>query len=203
MLSNLDNIIFPDRCEVIEVSPQRYIYPIFKNGSTTLREIPHRVLTDSELLKIDTVDVFVRDPYERFLSGVQTFLRFNPQFDKETALQFINRYLFLDRHYSPQFHWLVNLQRHTKVNMRLLPLEQLSEITDVVAHKHDRDTTLEKYFANNSELGFYLKIDKVLTEVLIGKTVSMNTIMRHLEIYHLPVYNEIVVRSKAICTALE
>ena len=37
MLSHLDRIIFPDRCEVIEVIPsQRYVYPIFKNGRSSL-----------------------------------------------------------------------------------------------------------------------------------------------------------------------
>ena len=30
MLSQLDNIIFPDRCEVLEVAPQRFVYPIIK-----------------------------------------------------------------------------------------------------------------------------------------------------------------------------
>ena len=104
MLSQLDNIIFPDRCDVLEIDSQRYVYPIFKNGSSTLNKVPHRILGIDELKQIDTVDVFVRDPYERFLSGVQTFLRYNTQLHRETALYFISEYLFLNRHFCPQFH---------------------------------------------------------------------------------------------------
>jgi hypothetical protein len=37
MLSQLDHIIYPDRCEVYEIVPsQRYFYPIFKNGSSSI-----------------------------------------------------------------------------------------------------------------------------------------------------------------------
>ena len=39
MLSRIDEIIYPNRCEVIEfMDPQRFVYPIFKNGSSSIRE---------------------------------------------------------------------------------------------------------------------------------------------------------------------
>jgi len=41
MLSRLDDVIYPNRCEVIEIEPsQRYIYPIFKNA----RHLPNNML---------------------------------------------------------------------------------------------------------------------------------------------------------------
>lgn len=203
MLSQLDSIIFPDRCDLLEIDSQRYVYPIFKNGSSTLSKVPHRVLGIDELAQIHTVDVFVRDPYDRFLSGVQTYLRYNPQLDRRTALHFISEYLFLDRHFCPQFHWLVNLQRHAPVNMRILPIEKLTEVTGIFENKHERDYELENYFSTNLKVQFYIKMDKVLTEILIGKTVSMKTIMKNLKIHYAPVYREIVQRSKQLCTVLD
>ena len=58
MLSPLDRIIFPDRCEVIEVIPsQRYVYPIFKNGRSSLSEAADknnwRIRINNQIKKID------------------------------------------------------------------------------------------------------------------------------------------------------
>lgn len=203
MLSQLDNIIFPDRCDVLEIDSQRYVYPIFKNGSSTLNRVPHRILGIDELKKIDTVDVFVRDPYERFLSGVQTYLKHNSHLHRETALHFISEYLFLNRHFCPQFHWLINLQRHAKVGMRLLPMTKLSEITDSIKNHHTPDPEIGCYFANNLKVKFYLQLDKVLTEQLLGQTVTMEDILYMLERYYPQVYTEVVARSKELCTVLE
>lgn len=78
MLSYLDCIIFPDRCEVIEVIPsQRYVYPIFKNGRSSLyyyvKTHKYRLLFNEQLKKLNSIDVILQDPYERFTSGVNAF----------------------------------------------------------------------------------------------------------------------------------
>lgn len=203
MLSPLDNIIFPDRCEVIEISPQRYVYPIFKNGSGALGDLPHCAVDINELNSSAVVDVFVRTPYERFLSGVQTFLRNAPQLDRQTALYFINQNLFLDRHFCPQFHWLLNLHRHVPVNMRLLPMKELTEITKAMFNKYERDSELADYFKDNLKVQFYLQLDKVLTENLLYKTVTMNDILATVKLAYPTVYQEVIQRSINLCTALD
>lgn len=203
MLSQLDNIIFPDRCDVLEIDSQRYVYPIFKNGSSALKSVQHRVLGNDEIKQINTVDVFVRDPYERFLSGVQTYLRYNPHLHRETALHFISEYLFLNRHFCPQFHWLVNLQRHARVNMRLLPIAQISEITGSIENHYIPDLEIRRFFSKNPKVHFYLQLDKVLTENLLDQTVSMDDILNMMELHYLQVYTEVVTRSKNLCTVLD
>lgn len=203
MLSQTDNILFPDRCDVIEISPQRYVYPIFKNGSGALGDLPHRTVNISQLTDHDVVDVFVRDPYERFLSGVQTFLRNHSELDRSTALYFIDQHLFLNRHFCTQFHWIVNLQRHVPVNMRILPIAELTEITSVLFNQYERDSDLSEYFAGNLKVQFYLQLDKVLTENLLHKTVNMRDILTTLKFSYPTVYEEVVQRSKNICTVLE
>lgn len=202
MLSQLDNIIFPDRCDVLEVAAQRYVYPIFKNGSSSLAKQGYRSLSANELPDGAVVDVFVRDPYERFLSGVHTYLRYNTQLEHKTALHFITEYLFLNRHYCPQYHWLVNLQRHANVSMRLLPLDAISELTDHHVNYHSKDPELAMHFDNNLKVQFYLQLDKVLTQNLLHKTVNMDSINSTLQLSYPQVYKEVVQRSRDICTVL-
>ena len=36
MLSRIDEFIFPDRCEGNSITSQQFVYPIFKNGSSSL-----------------------------------------------------------------------------------------------------------------------------------------------------------------------
>lgn len=205
MLSYLDPIIFPDRCEILEIVPsQRYVFPIYKNGSSSLYESGFRVIDD--VASIQQVDVFVRDPYERFLSGVHSYLQYataqDPKLDRYTALKFVNEYLFLNRHYAPQFHWLVNLQRFNTGKIRLLPMDAISTVTDQHWHSRAVDPELDKFFKDNNRLHFYLSVDKVLTEKLLGQTVTFDTIVQSIKESYPEVYKEIIAYSIKLCGVL-
>jgi hypothetical protein len=194
MLSQLDNIIFPDRCDVLEIVPsQRYVYPIYKNGSSSLYNSGYRLMDHDELPDIPVVDIYVRDPYDRFATGVNTFLLHNKNFDQPTLLYFINNYLFLNRHFCPQFHWLVNLQRYTTAKIRINPIDLLSDIT-VLKDNQSQDLLLDECL-DAEKLHFYLSIDKVLTEDLLGKTVSFKLIMQTIKLRYPEVYKEVIERS--------
>lgn len=206
MLSYLDPIIFPDRCELLEIVPsQRYVFPIYKNGSSSLQESGFRTVTD--ISNIAIVDVFVRDSYSRFLSGVHSYLEYSlnedTKLDRYTALKFINEYLFLNRHYVPQFHWLLNLQRFNRGQIRLLPMSDINTITNQHWHNRTVDPELHEFFKDNSRLHFYLSIDKVLTEVLLGQTVTFGKIVETIKQRYPEVYREIIQYSIKICGALE
>jgi hypothetical protein len=201
MLLQLDNIIFPDRCDVLEIVPsQRYVYPIFKNGSSSLAG--SRVVSQQELAQLKVIDIYVRDPYERFLSGVQTFLIQHPSYDRKTALLFISEYLFFNRHFCPQFHWLVNLRRHTDAKIRINHLSSLSTITALHENQQDKDPAIDAIFRSNKKLHFYLSIDKVITEILVGHTVRFSDIVELIKIRHPDVYVEVIQRSKNLCNVL-
>lgn len=195
MLSYIDPIIFPDRCDVLEIVPsQRYVYPIFKNGSSSLQMSGYRIITPEELKSIATIDVFVRDPWQRFVSGVQTCVE-NLNYDRETTLHFIEHYLFLNRHYCPQFHWLLNLQRFSNAKLRLLPLTQINEVVNVHENKIVKDQALEQRLAKNKKIQFYLQIDRVLTEDLLGQTVEFKQIVEVIRQQYPDVYAEVIGRS--------
>lgn len=204
MLSQLDNIIFPDRCDVLEIVPsQRYVYPIFKNGSSSLYADNYRIVPEEELKNIPVIDIYVRNSYERFISGVQTFLMQNPEADEKTLLAIIGSYLFLNRHFCPQFHWLVNLHRFTDAKIRINSVSSLNEITNQHSNKQIKRQAIDDYFKNHEKLHFYLSIDKVLTELLVGFTVEFKDIVKLIKIRHPDVYVEVIQRSKDLCTVLD
>ena len=200
MLSQLDNIIFPDRCEVLEVAPQRYVYPIYKNGYSSLSNSGFRVLTMSELSKLDTVEIFVRDPIERFFSGLSTWIEHNDHLDKNTMLFMAGHHLFINRHYSPQFHWLVNLRRFTTAKIKINPIEDLSTITNL--RLNENKNKIHYDISHFSKVVFYMQLDKVLTENFIGQTVEFTEIVATVRQKYPEVYQEVIQRSINICSVL-
>jgi hypothetical protein len=201
MLSQLDNIIFPDRCEVLEVAPQRYVYPIYKNGSSSLYNSGFRILDSAELPSLDVVEIFVRDPFERFQSGVTTWLHHNtPAHHKETLLWVINNHLFLNRHFCPQFHWLVNLRRFADAKIKINPISKLSEVTAL--HENLNYNKINYNRVLDPKVQFYLQIDKILTETLLGQTVAFSEIVDSVKQNQPAVYQEVIQRSIDLCNAL-
>ncbi len=203
MLSYLDPILFPDQLEIYRVEPDRYIYPIYKNGSSSLRASAERVYDYKQIAQLKTIEVFVRDPFERYVSGVQTWLRHNPDFDRDTALKFISNFLFLNSHFSLQFHWLVNLQRFTEAWMHIRPIDELNTATDLSWNVLARDENLVDYFKDNGKLWYYLQLDKILWEDLRGQTVTMRMIVSHIKHKYPPLYTEIIQRNIDLCDVLD
>lgn len=200
MLSYLDPIIFPDDCEVLELSDNRYIYPIYKNGSSSLHQMNLRRVNSFD--NIAVIDVLIREPKQRFLSGVSTYLNnLDDSLDKDTALYFVKNYLFLNRHFCPQFYWLVNLRRFTKSKIRLLPFESINNITNINQNKSPENyTDLDKYFGDKVE--FYLQLDKVLYYDLINQTVSFEQILDSIESDYFELHKEVIQRSRELCNVL-
>ena len=120
MLTMLDSELYPDDCEVVELSQHGLnVYLIQKNGTTSLRydidEQNLKVYKNDEISNLDVVDVYIRNPFERYVSGVNTYLQQLKNdhhiLDVETCFWFATNYNFLNRHYLPQFLWLINLSR--------------------------------------------------------------------------------------------
>jgi hypothetical protein len=203
MFSYIDPILFPDQLTVVEFTEGQYVYPIHKNASSLITGLALQKLNYREIEKLTEIDVYIREPFERYVSGVQTWLRFNPEYDRATALRFIREFLFLNNHFSLQFHWIVNLARVTEARVHLRDLRELNLVTDKVWHAVTRDETLLEYFHNNTKLHYYLQLDKILYEELIGQTLTFRQIKQHIKSNHQYLYQEIIERSREICTALD
>jgi len=197
MLSQIDTILFPDECIVLEATENRYVYPIHKNGSTSLHNSGFRKLSLDEIQNLTEIDVFVRDPASRYISGVSTFLD-DLHFDHYTSLQFVENYLFLNNHYAPQFYWLLNLQRFTRAKLRLRPLSELGSITKL----HDNQSVKNRLVSITDKVEFYLQLDQPLVGELLGRTVTFKQIVQTVKHRYPEAYKEIVQRSIDLCNVL-
>jgi len=184
MLSRLDEIIYPTRCEVIELASQRYFYPIYKNGSSSINEYAKqnkcKILLNQQLSKLDIIDVVLRNPTERTISGIQTFVyntkRDNPNLDLTTIRWFANSYQFLNRHYAPQLSWLINLNRYTNAKLRFYDMSEISNITgkNLSVFKDNSSVDL------NVDYEMFIRLDNLLIN-LIGKELTFNEVLSYLK----------------------
>lgn len=178
MFGSILTELFPDDCLVLEIVPSsRYVYPIFKNGSTSLVKSGYKLLTADQLSTIENVEVYVRNPHERFVSGVQTYLsKIDSKLDKSTVMHLIEKYFYLNRHFCPQLFWLINFRRFSNASYTIKSINELHNLTDFYENQSTLDIELVNRFSNNSKIKFYNEMDEVLTVNLIGKTVSLEEI---------------------------
>lgn len=204
MFSYLDPVLFPDECKILQVSADRYVYPIFKNGSSSLTKAGYPAISPLQIQQLDVVDVFLRNPLQRYVSGVQTYLKRLPgNCDRETVLYMIDEYLFLNRHFCLQFHWLVNLARHTSANMHMLSIDRINKLTDINWNAQGLDEELLERFSKNQKLQFYLGLDQIIIDRFMNKTVSLKQIVDHIKQQHTELYQEVLARSQQLCTVLD
>jgi hypothetical protein len=217
VFSELDNIIFPDGCEVIEIVPsQHYVYPIFKCGRSSLTESMQekgwKFVAEKDIGSItQPITVFLRNPRDRFVSGVNTFLQHldaeGNMLDQHTILYFVNRYLFLNRHYAPQFFWLLNLVRFSGPNtlIKFQDITEISKLTNVHSHADVEPITLElkerlqTFDWNKLELYFYL--DQILLDHL-DRTVNLQELIRHIQTDHSKLYELVFQKTLNIIDVL-
>jgi hypothetical protein len=185
MFSEIDKTIFPDSCEVLEIIPsQLFVYPIFKNGSSSLNESVSssgwKKLNQTEISQINSpITVFLRDPRERFISGVNTFVqhcqRDYQNLDTKTILFFVEKYLFLNRHYAPQFFWLINLARYSQAPLVFQHVDNIKQLTARTSRAEVNPPTqeflsdIQQFPWNRLELYFFL--DQLLID-RIGQQIT-------------------------------
>jgi hypothetical protein len=210
MLSRIDDIIYPNRCEVIEFKDlQRFVYPIFKNGSTSLIKYAgqqgYKTLLNEQIKRISIIDVVLRDPMSRFLSGVNSYVyntkTENPNLDLNTIIYFAETYLFLNRHYAPQLSWLINLFKYTN-NQAVLHLHDMSSLNKFtpLSIKSNETNMLSPEvidrLKNNIHNEMYQRLDNLLLE-LVGKDVTVDEILVYLK------SQDPIAYSKLSCIALD
>lgn len=215
MFSEIDKTIFPDSCEVLEIVPsQLYVYPIFKNGSSSLTEsapkLGWKTIDQYNIAQIQTpITVFLRDPRERFVSGVNTFLqhchRDYHDLDTQTILFFVEKYLFLNRHYAPQFFWLINLARYSQAPLKFQHIDDISQLTPCVTRAgvtpptQDFLQSIENFPWRQLELYFFL--DQLLIE-RIGTQTTFVDLVEDIKTAHPDLYELIFERTCKIFDAL-
>ena len=191
MYSETTDILYPNYVEVIAFSTGN-IFPIFKNGSASLHQYSKitstKILFNEQIRKLEVIEVILRDPLPRFISGVTTYvydmLKQNPKLDLNTILYFVENYLFLNRHYSPQLSWLINLNRFSKAKLRLHGMEALPRFTELNLPSPYEDFRLSDDIIDRltkiKENEMYLRLDTELVK-LIGQELTFQEILEHLK----------------------
>jgi hypothetical protein len=197
MRTALDTELFPNLCEVVSLPlHSQWVYLIQKNGSSSLRIQQSRdslaVFTNDEISALDYVDVYVRDPRARYVSGINTYLqhlqRDHPELDYLTAFWFARRYKFLNTHYLPQFYWLANLNKYLRedTKIRLRNFSDFGMITDIdfdayiTAPSAEFETML---FEEDANIELWLFLDQILLD-LAGKEMTWAQILNHYQHNH-------------------
>tara|TARA_A100000164_G_C21812763_1_gene726370 strand:- start:23 stop:547 length:525 start_codon:yes stop_codon:yes gene_type:complete len=123
-------------CVVCKIG-SRAVYPIFRVGSQSLRTEATKTYTNEEI-KFANIDVLIRDPGDRFVSGVNEYAR---QIDAnvESTWQQIHDGKIIDKHFAPQYVWLMHLQKFHSGTVTLYPFEDIKLFTNL--HKDKWELT--------------------------------------------------------------
>ena len=128
MFKNLTDILTSD-CEVIKFNNEQYFYPIFKNGRSSLiiyaRKNNLKLLKNKEISNLKKITIFLRSPKERFLSGVHTFFYLTNNYVNENTLKKIENFDIIDRHFIPQYLWLLHLHKYFNGIVEFKPVLEL------------------------------------------------------------------------------
>ena len=197
MRTALDTELFPDLCEVVEMPlHNQCVYLIQKNGNSSLRLQQARdnlaVFTNDQIRALDHVDVYIRNPRARYVSGVNTYLqhlqRDHPELDSATAFWFAKRYKFLNTHYLPQFHWLANLSCHLRsdAKIRIRDFRDFDKITNIRSRAEIVPPTTEfidRLLTDDTDLELWLYLDQILLD-LAGQEFTWSELLDHYQRNH-------------------
>lgn len=206
MFTRLDDMLYPNKVEVVYFNnKEKYIYPIFKNGSSSIKEAQRQKgytsLINDQIKKLSDIDVFLRNPMERYRSGFQTYIHNNPEFDYQTLFQLGQQGYILDRHYLPQINWLINLMRYMDPNAKI-HIHHLDMLDHYVGQQrlNPEKSNLEAPYNNWLELA--LRLDRILWEEMTGQAWTPRQILQKLIEDDSMAYSAVLGKSKGIANVL-
>ena len=147
MLTHWNKLLNTD-CTVVDIGPHT-VYPIFRVGSTTLSSVCERKYVNKQIAECKHIDVMIRDPGDRFVSGINEYSRQN-NLDVEETWKLVEQGKLVDRHFAPQYMWLLHLYKFYKGTVTILPFDHIKQITSVHERKDDinKPVPLLKSFLN-------------------------------------------------------
>jgi|TARA_R110001592_G_scaffold205969_1_gene456650 hypothetical protein len=95
-----------------------------------------KTYVNSHIAECKHIDVMIRDPGDRFVSGVNEYCRQN-NLNVEETWKLVEQGKLVDRHFSPQYLWLLHLYKFYKGTITILPFDHIKQITSVHKKKGD------------------------------------------------------------------
>jgi hypothetical protein len=213
MLTRLDTVLYPDDIDVIHNTDiDQYVYPIFKCGYTSIvdyaRHYKFPFLTHKEIKECKEISVIIRNPHERFISGVNSYYwnlhKQEPKLDRDTVFYFIKQYPFFNRHYAPQIGWLINLFRFMNTNSRvkLLTMDNINDFTTLNSQPGNGEqkilTSNEIEDLQSSDTHqLYMRLDNKLLD-MTGTSWTAQELFTHLMTQDAEAYFECVAKNQVL-----
>ena len=167
MLTHWNKLLNTD-CVVVDVGPHT-VYPIFRVAQSTLMAVCDKKYTNLDILHCNHVNIMIREPEARFVSGVNEYC-VQQNLDVKDTWKLIADGKVIDRHFAPQYFWLMNLYKYYKGFVTIRPFSWVKEITDVHLHPSRSrvdipvldsfvavDRNLTKYYGDTVNLGYLIK----------------------------------------------
>ena len=168
MLKHWTNLLNTD-CKVYELG-DNFVYPIMRNGSNSLRTAVGRICINDEIDMCQNILVFLRDPADRFISGFNEYCRQN-NLDLRRTLKLVEQGNLIDRHFSPQWIWLLHLSKYYKGRVSLLPLKDIGSYCNEHSHK------LKNKITDIEPPSDFIQADQELMKH-VGQTVDIQLLVR-------------------------
>ena len=134
MLKHWSRLLTRD-CIVVKVG-NYIVYPIHRVGFTSLMYDADMTYTNTEISNLTHINVLIRDPESRFVSGVNEYCRQN-NLNIHEVYEKIKEDKLVNSHFIPQYVWLLNLYRFYKGEVTIRPFRFIANITDVHKRKDE------------------------------------------------------------------
>ena len=135
MLTQWNKLLNTD-CTVVDIGPHT-VYPIFRVGHTSLMASANNTYTNKQIAECKHIDILIRDPGERFVSGLNQYSRDN-NLEVEETWDLVEQGRLVDRHFAPQYMWLFHLYKFYKGAVTLKPFSHIKKITNMHEKKDKR-----------------------------------------------------------------
>ena len=178
------------------------VYPIFKNGHSSIVDYAHhnkcRWLFNEQCNRVNPVTVFLRRPFERFVSGVHTFIEHERRkilvevylqkkhkedfttFDYGPILNDIQNKNIMNEHFMPQFIWLKRLHQYYK---GIIVLKTVNDLRMLIPNRDGPNIPPMDYDMRQriSSIDVDLECDNILYNNYIGAHIPINKLIAGVE----------------------
>lgn len=168
MLKHWNNLLNTD-CKVYTLG-ENFVYPIMRNGSNSLRAVVGHEYTNNEINKCKNILVFLRDPADRFISGLNEYCRQNGT-ELRQSYNLIKQGKLMDRHFSPQWIWLLHLNKYYKGMVSLISFKDIGSYCNEHLHKSKSKIT------DIEPISSFVQADQELMKH-IGQTINIQLLTR-------------------------
>lgn len=190
MFTQLDYELFPNTPEVYKLPSGELVAKILKNASSSIDKEGYRLATLKEIQQAQTITVYWREPIARFKSGVSTFVH-QTGISMHTAVN----YLFLNRHYAPQFYTLINLHRYMSKETSFV-FKNIDKIREVTVFHERPYNTMDVPVSDKVQ--FYMTCDKMIWDHYIDQQAHFDELITVLKTNYRHYYAEVFEHSKNI-----